>query len=263
MASVTTSDIEEYKARRLGENAAAASVNRDLACLRRAYRLALDAGDLVTMPRVRLLHENNVRRGFFERHEFEAVRAELPEWLRPAVTFAYLTGWRFRSEVLPLTTDRVDLGAGVVRLDPGTTKSGQGRTFYVTAELRALLQAQLATIATLRQRGVITPRVFHRPDGSPIRTVAKLWRDATERAGYPGRLLHDFRRTAVRNLERAGVPRSTAMQMVGHQTESIYRRYAIVDEQMHREAAERLDAWAKAGSGAGERRGRVRAFRRR
>ena len=47
----------------------------------------------------------------------------------------------------------------------------------------------------------------------------------------------------MRTLERSGVPRSTAMAMVGHKTESIYRRYAIVDEQMHREAAAKLDAW--------------------
>jgi integrase len=60
----------------------------------------------------------------------------------------------------------------------------------------------------------------------------------------PGRLLHDFRRTAVRNLERNGVPRSTAMAMVGHKTEAIYRRYAIVDDQSLREAAKKLDAAA-------------------
>jgi hypothetical protein len=54
-----------------------------------------------------------------------------------------------------------------------------------------------------------------------------------------------MRRSAVRTLERAGVPRSTAMQMVGHKTESIYKRYAIVDAAMPREAAARLDAWAQ------------------
>jgi hypothetical protein len=59
---------------------------------------------------------------------------------------------------------------------------------------------------------------------------------------YPLRIPHDFRRTAVRNLERAGVPRSTAMAMVGHRTESIYRRYAIFDETMLQEGAERLTA---------------------
>ena len=75
-------------------------------------------------------------------------------------------------------------------------------------------------------------------------------------------LLHDFRRTAVRNLERAGVPRSVAMAMVGHKTESIYRRYAIVDEQMHREAAEKLGAFATEKP-ARHRGGNVRPFRRR
>src|SRR5437762_10692834 len=53
-----------------------------------------------------------------------------------------------------------------------------------------------------------------------------------------------LRRTAVRNLERAGVPRSTAMAMVGHRTEAIYRRYAIVDEVMLREGAAKLAAYA-------------------
>jgi len=48
----------------------------------------------------------------------------------------------------------------------------------------------------------------------------------------------------VRNLERAGVPRSTAMAMVGHRTEAIYRRYAIVDEVMLREGAAKLAAYA-------------------
>jgi hypothetical protein len=86
---------------------------------------------------------------------------------------------------------------------------------------------------------------------------------ACEKAGYPGKLLHDFRRTAVRNLERASVPRSTAMQMVWHKTESIYRRYAIVDETMHREAAAKLDAWAseQQAKAVAEPTGQIRRFK--
>jgi integrase len=52
----------------------------------------------------------------------------------------------------------------------------------------------------------------------------KAWAKACEKAGVPGRIPHDMRRTAVRNLERAGVPRSAAMRRVGHKTEAIYRR---------------------------------------
>ena len=83
------------------------------------------------------------------------------------------------------------------------------------------------------------PWVFHR-HGRPLKSIRGAWVTASQRAGVPGRILHDLRRTAVRNLERAGVPRSVAMKMVGHKTEAIYRRYAIVDEAMLREAAEKL-----------------------
>jgi integrase len=215
------------------------------------------------MPYIGLLQEHNVRKGFFEREQFDMILKPLPGELRAPLKFAYITGWRFKSEVLSLAPSQVDLKAGIVRLEVGTAKSGEGRLFYVTKELRAVLRQQLDSIERLKKRGIICPFVFHRPNGAQIKSFRTTWRNACESAGYPGKIFHDFRRTAVRNLERAAVPRSTAMAMVGHQTESIYRRYAIVDETMHREAAERLDVWAaeqKAKADV-ERKGRVRKFR--
>ena len=90
--------------------------------------------------------------------------------------------------------------------------------------------------------GQLIPWVFHR-DGKPIKDYYGGWDEACRLAGYPDRVAHDLRRTAVRNLERAGVPRSAAMKMTGHKTESVYRRYAIVDEAMLRESAEKLAAF--------------------
>ncbi len=72
------------------------------------------------------------------------------------------------------------------------------------------------------------------------RGFSKRWQTACKNAGVPGRLLHDFRRTAVRNLERAGVARSVAMKMTGHKTESVYRRYAIVSDADLQEASRKL-----------------------
>lgn len=90
------------------------------------FTLAMHAGRILLRPHIPMLAEHNVRTEFFERDEFERVRAHLPEALRPMVTFAYLTGWRIQSEVLKLQRRQVDLKAGTVRLDPGTTKNRQG-----------------------------------------------------------------------------------------------------------------------------------------
>jgi integrase len=244
---ITSRRVEHYKADRRAENAAPASIDYELAILRRMFRLAKAQGEVRDLPNFELLHVQNARRGFFERPDFEALRRALPEEsLRAVVTFAYHTGWRIPSEVLALTWDRVDLAAGIVRLEPGTTKSGEPRTFYVNGlpELKATLEAQRArTTALERATGQIVPFVFHRA-GKPIRDYRHAWLAACKRASLIGRIPHDFRRTAVRNLERAGVSRSVAMLMVGHRTESIYQRYAIVNEADQREAVAKLAALA-------------------
>ena len=147
------------------------------------------------------------------------------------------------SEVLTLTWPQIDFRAGTVRLETGTTKNGEGRVVMLTPELRACLEAQhAATRDVERATGQIIPWVFHR-GGRRIKDFKRPWLRACREAGLAGRIPHDFRRTAVRNLERAGVPRSVAMKMVGHKTEAIYRRYTIVDEGMLRDGRDRLAAF--------------------
>jgi integrase len=155
------------------------------------------------------------------------------------------------SEVLPLEWRNVDFKSGEVRLDEGTTKNGEGRVFVMTAALRSLLEAQQKAHDELKKSGHIVPYVFWRmvADGrggekkpQQIITLNKAFKAACRLAGCPGRIPHDLRRTAVRNLDRAGVPRSVAMAMVGHKTEAIYRRYRIVDTADLHDAARLLDA---------------------
>jgi integrase len=237
---LTTADVNAYVAKRQAERAANATINRELAALIRMFSLARAAEKIHRAPKITKLQEHNVRQGFFEREQFEAVRRHLPEHLRPLVTLAYITGWRLKSEIQSLQWRQIDFKAGTVRLEPGTTKNSEGRTFYMTPELRAALEEQRVRTETLqRRRRRVIPWVFHR-NGKPIKSIRIAWAKACKKAGVPGRIPHDLRRTAVRNMERAGVPRSVAMKMVGHKTESIYRRYAIVDEVMLREGAERL-----------------------
>jgi integrase len=244
--TLSNADVTAYRVQRQTAGAAAATINRELAALKRMFSLAVKGERLQRMPYIEMLKENNARRGFFERDQFEAVRAYLPAYAQPAATFAYLTGWRLKSEILTLQWRQVDFRAGVVTLDVGSTKNRDGRTFPMIPELRTLLEAQRAATDALQKKiGAIVPWVFHRTKkGRPLKGFTKSWRAACLSAGLPGRIPHDFRRTAVRNLERAGVPRSTAMAMVGHRTESIYRRYAIVDEVMLREGGAKLAAYA-------------------
>ncbi len=237
---VTPADVNAYIAMRQEGEATNGTINRELGGLKRMYSLAVASGKLTHTPKIPRLREDNVRTGFFEWEQFQAVHRNLPEHVKPVVTFAYITGWRGQSEILPLQWRQVDFKAGTVRLEPGTTKNREGRTFIMTPMLRATLEQQKAHTEVLqREQGQIIPWVFHR-EGEPIRGFRRAWKTACRKAGVPGRIPHDFRRTAVRNLERAGVPRSTAMKMVGHKTEAIYRRYAIVDEVMMREGAEKL-----------------------
>jgi integrase len=219
-----------------------AEINRELTALKRMFNLAIQAGKLLQKPHIPFLKEDNVRVGFFERDQFLAVLTHLAEPVRPVATFAYITGWRIDSEVLPLEWRQVDFGAGEVRLDPGRTKNGEGRTFPMTRELRELLDRQRAITENLqRQLEVVCPTVFHR-SGRPIKSFRVAFRTACAAAGCSGRVLHDFRRTAVRNLVRAGIPERVAMQMTGHKTRSVFERYNIVSAGDLREAARRLDA---------------------
>lgn len=119
-----------------------AEINRELTTLKRMFNLALQAGKLIQKPYTPMLRENNVRTGFFDHNDFEAVVRHVPREVRPVIAFAYITGWRIDSEVLPLQWKHVDFSTGEVRLDPGTTKNGEGRTFPMTAELRRLLTAE-------------------------------------------------------------------------------------------------------------------------
>jgi integrase len=240
--NITTPAIRAYIDKRQQDGAKNATINRELAALKRMFSLTIAAEKLLRRPRIPTLQEDNVRKGFFDLDQFRAVLKHLPKDLKPVMEVAYITGLRIKSEILTRQKSHLDLRAGWLRLDPGETKNREGRMFPVTPELRLVLKRQLARTRNLeRATGQIIPWLFHR-EGKPIKSFRRAWLTACKQAGVPGRIPHDFRRTAVRNLERAGVPHSAAMAMVGHKTESIYRRYAIVDEAMLREGAAKLAA---------------------
>jgi len=238
------SRVAEYMARRL-ETAKPATVRLELAALKRMFSLAYRTGRIPQRPYIASVVVRNTRQGFFEDEQFRAVMGRLKGYLKPLAEFAYLTGWR-KEEILGLQWRQVDFQAQTLRLEPGTTKNDEGRTFPFGTypALKVLLEAQREhTRALEHATAAIVPHVFHRA-GKPIRDYYTAWRNACEKAGVPGRMVHDLRRTAVRNLERASVPRSVAMKLTGHKTEAVYKRYAIVSEA---DLAEGVSKLAQAG----------------
>jgi integrase len=244
-ATIATSRITKFIADRRAAEASNGEINRELTVIKRAFSLGIQSGKILFRPHIPMLKENNVRQGFFEPDQFKAVIEKLQgyrrEPLRPVFRFAYITGWRIRSEVWKLQWRHVDFEASTVTLDPGTTKNDEGRVFPFTLELRELLEAQRAeTDAVEKKKGMVCPWVFHR-NGNPIRECKRAWATACIAAGLPGKIQHDFRRTAVRNLVRAGIPEAVAMKMTGHKTRSVFERYNIVSPGDLTEAARKLD----------------------
>ena len=235
---VTTPRIRKVIAQWQAEGAANATINRRLAALQRAFALAREADPpkLTTGPRFPTLKEDNARQGFFERGEFLAVLAHLPDQdLRDFTEWAYWIGMR-KGEIASLTWAAFDRETWTLRLHSKDAKTSKGRVLALEGPLRTIIERRL------KARRLDCPLMFHRC-GWPIREFRKSWQSACRAAGVEGRKFHDLRRTGVRNLIRAGVPQSVAMAISGHRTASVFRRYDITSEEDLREAVAKVTAY--------------------
>jgi integrase len=237
---ITEDRIIEYGRRRTAAGAAASTLRRELALLKRMLRLS--ANRLPRVPLVDLPRVDNARQGFFEEPELEAVLRHLPAHARQLVEFLYLTGWR-SGEALQLRWSDVDWMRKTVTLRTSKNREPRIFPFRDHPRLEDVLRRQRAEVLRWeREHGRLCPAVFHWK-GRPLQKLRRSWKHACERAGLPGRLLHDFRRTAVRNLIRAGIPQAIAMKITGHKTDSIFRRYLIVDEELLAQATGQVAAY--------------------
>lgn len=244
-AEFGSSHVRRYIEQRQRAQAANATINRELAILRRAFTLAAQADP----PRVaRLVHipslkENNVRKGFLEHTAYTRLRDELPECLRALFVGAYHTGAR-RGELTRIQWPQVDFTANRITLNPGETKNDEPRTLPIYGEMREwLLMAKEARDLKFPA----CPWVFHE-NGRRIQTFRKAWASACERAKLPGLLFHDLRRSAVRNMVRAGIPEKVAMAISGHKTQAVFQRYNIVSERDLTDAAARMERYIEAAA---------------
>ncbi len=265
---ITTDRLRAFAAHRKDEGASNASINRELSALRRAFKLAADR--VGAMPIFPMLKEDNARVGFFEQDQLAKIEAAFEEPFDRVWVLFNESGWRGFSEILSRKKADIDLAGGWMTLDAADSKSGEARKCPISPKMREAIESQLAWSREVEMKlGRVIPLLFHTAPsmrlngtsaGGPILQTrwTGAWRAAFKKAGVVpgrdvsgGRTPHDLRRTAARRFMRAGVSQAASMKLLGHKTDSIYRRYAIVDESVLTEASEKIAAFrAKEIAGA-------------
>lgn len=250
--TITKSSVADYQAERIEAGAARCTCRYEVAILSAAFGVAVANELLAVKPSFKLVATGAARTGFFEPGEFTLLSVELPGDIADLVRFLYFSGWR-KGEGSGLTWSQVDWDDATYqeedrepipgpnacfRIGEAQTKGRKAREFPITdfAELRELL------LARWRVRDGL--RVFHR-HGKPVGDFRKVWGTACTRAGIPGRIVHDLRRTAARNLQDDGYSEAEIMLLCGWATRSVFDRYNVrrVDDlrRAHKRRAEHYD----------------------
>lgn len=241
-----TASIERAQKAWLDDGKKPATVNRRCELLRQAYRLAArhTPPKVAVVPHIPLLRVQNARQGFLDARDFARLVAAIPDAdVRDFVEWCGWTGMR-PGEARQITWEMVDLAGQMMRLDPRAAKTREGRTVALAGPLLRIVRRRL------KARRLGCELVFHRSskgkDGQPVRDYRKTWRLALKEARLPLTLLpYDLRRSALRNMVRAGVDFTVAMKISGHKTRSTFDRYNIVDEVDIRAAVERTAAYVE------------------
>lgn len=269
VANVTSSEIARYVDRRMEEGAKPGTINRELAALKRMFRLGYYASPpkVFRLPAFPHLQENNVRTGFVDDGEYARLTSAATElWMRAIIELAHTYGWRKAELLFKLRAGQVDLKSSTIRLDPGTTKNRDGREVTMTPPIAQLL-------AECISRKKSDDFVFTRSDGKPVHEFRQAWRNLCCAAGlgqmlcrtcetavnsdskcptcsrewkrkdlkYGGMIFHDLRRSAARNFRRAGVAEGVIMRIGGWRTRSVFERYNIVSQVDIKDALTKLE----------------------
>lgn len=234
--------------------AANGTINRELAIIKRAYRLGHRIGTVSFVPYIEMLPEENERTSFYSKEQFHSVLGHAAPLVKNILTVAYITGWRIAS-ILKLEWRQVDLNDGFVWLNAKDTKNTKATRWPLDVAigdicsgwgLREAFEDQRRRTDEIKDS--IIPYVFHR-DGASVKSIRTAWENLRIKAGVPGHVVHDFRGTAIINLLEAGVDTPTIMNMVGLKTERMVIRYSQkrgMREDRLREAGALLEVRLKA-----------------
>ena len=232
LADVNMDVLSEFvRQRRERDKVANSTINRTLEVVRRILNLAHhDWNWLDRIPRIRMLREPKRRIRFLVREEADRLLEALPEHLRPVVRFALVTGCRM-SEILHLEWHRVDFGRRVAWLDPGTTKSGDGRGIPLNTD----------AVLALRSVQGSSDRWCFTYQGKPMTAVGAAWERALRRAGIEAFRFHDLRHTWASWHVMSGTSLQELMELGGWKSFEMVLRYAHLAPEHLSAAAKRIE----------------------
>ncbi len=232
---VGTDTLARYIESRRVEKAANGTINRELSLLQRAFMLGYESQPRkVARPlRFHRLAESKPRMGFIEQKAYDDMAKNCSDlFMRTMLCLGYSFGFR-KAELLTLKVSDVDLIAGTIRLRD--SKNGEPRKVALTADAKNLLTACVTGKGS-------EDSVFTRNSGNAVKDFRVTWDNLTLAAGVPGLLFHDLRRSAVRNMVRAGIPEVVCMKVSGHKTRNVFDRYNITSERDLADAAKKIES---------------------
>lgn len=238
---LTTDFARRFVKKRQAEGAGPAMVNRSLACLRRMLRIAHEDGKIQNVPKIRLLKEAGARKGFLDLQKLELLVGALPSHLRPLITFLYYCGVRI-GEACQIEWPQVDLKHRLIRLEDDQTKNSEARIVPLPSVLVNMLEEIKPKTGLVFSDTNLRTEWARACSAVGLGTMHKEASDKNTWHRYTGLIVHDLRRSAIRNLVNAGVPEKVAMRISGHKTRAVFDRYHIVSTDDVTKAMRALEA---------------------
>jgi integrase len=238
---ITPKQIVGYKNKRYADAVKPATINREVATLKKAFNLARREWEWCSdnpVTRVSMEKENNARDRWLSRNEEMRLLSVASQWLQDIVVFAVNTGLRM-GEILALTWGAVDLCRRTLTVL--RSKNGERRTIPLNRTVVELLSNR-EKLRPASTELVFWSKVGTRLDGPNLRRAFRL---IVKKSRLDDFHFHDLRHTFATRMVQAGVDLYKVQRLLGHKSPQMTQRYAHHYPESLRDGVDALDVMGK------------------